>query len=124
MKTILVADDQDIVRELVQVIFGDAGFRVLEAASGAQALALAREHAPDLILLDVTLPVGPDGLTVCRELKGNPHTQGSIVVLLSARGLREEVEAGYSAGADDYVVKPFSPAVLIDRIRRLLGEEV
>lgn len=121
MKTILVVDDQPVIRELIVVTFADEDCRVVEAASGAEALALARQYVPDLILLDVSLPHGPDGLAICRAIKSDPQTKKCIVYLVSARALPREVKAGYAAGADDYIVKPFSPTELFNKIERALA---
>ena len=121
MKTILVVDDHAVVRKLVQVTFDMDPYRVLETDNGSDALEMARQHRPDVILLDISLPGGPDGLEVCRRLKADEATRNSIIIMLSARTFKHEIEAGYAAGADDYVVKPFSPDALIAKVSALLG---
>lgn len=121
MKTILVVDDHAVVRKLVRVTFDLNPYQVIETDNGSDALKLARQHRPDVILLDISLPGGPDGLEVCRRLKADETTRDAAVIILSARTFKHEIEAGYAAGADDYVVKPFSPDALIEKVSALLG---
>ena len=121
MKTLLIVDDQPEVRELVGVTLEVGPYTILTAESGAEALEIARRDLPDLILLDVMMPDGPDGLEVCRRLKSHEQTQAIHVVLLTAKGQEWDVQAGYEAGADDYFIKPFSPLQLIQKVESVLG---
>lgn len=121
MKTILIVDDQPEVRELVSVTLEVGTHRTLTAASGAEALEIARREQPDLILLDVMLPGGPDGIEVCRRLKSDAATQGIHIVMLTARGQERDRQNGFEAGADDYFIKPFSPLQLIQKVEEVLG---
>lgn len=116
---ILVVDDEQTILELVRYNLAKRGYRVLLAETGESALLLGKNDLPDLILLDLMLP-GIDGLDVCRHLKANPRTQHIPVLLLTARGQEEDIAMGMEMGADDYITKPFSPKVLISRIRAAL----
>ena len=116
--TILVADDNDDVRKLVALVLSRTG-RVLEAADGEGALAVARLRRPDLAVLDVQMP-GPDGIEVCRRLKADPTTAGMPIVILTADVASDARERALAAGADAFVTKPFRPAELLAFVRRLL----
>jgi CheY-like chemotaxis protein len=118
-KTVLVADDESMLRLLVRATFRDRRLRILEAASGAEALALARSERPDLVLLDAGLPE-IDGYAVCRALKADPATAAVKVVMLTARAQRHDLERGAAAGADAYITKPFSPRRLLSDVDALL----
>lgn len=118
-KTILVVDDEQDIRELIRYNLAKEGYRVECVASGEEALRRVRSVAPDLILLDLMLP-GADGLEICRRLKAERRTSGLPVLMLTAKGEDADVVTGLELGADDYVVKPFSPRVLLARIRAVL----
>lgn len=118
-KKILVVDDEEDLLELVRYNLAKESFAVRIAASGEQALALVRAEAPDLVLLDLMLP-GMDGLEVCRTLKADARTARIPVIMLTAKGEDSDVVAGLALGADDYVIKPFSPKVLVARVRAVL----
>ncbi|MGD8238945.1 MAG: response regulator [Armatimonadota bacterium] len=123
---ILVVDDEADIRELVRHNLEREGYGVTCAAAGEKALAAASSRRPDLVVLDLLLP-GVDGLEVCRRLKADPGTANIPVVMLTAKGEEADIVAGLELGADDYVTKPFSPRVLIARIRAVLrrkGREV
>jgi len=117
--SILVVDDEEDIRELVQLNLDREGYRVLTCESGEQALAVIRSKTPDLIVLDLMLP-GIDGLEVCKRLKADPGLQQIPVVMLTAKGEESDIVAGLELGADDYITKPFSGKVLVARVRRLL----
>jgi two-component system, OmpR family, alkaline phosphatase synthesis response regulator PhoP len=116
---ILVVDDEEDILELVRYNLAKERYRVSSALSGEIALQKAREERPDLILLDLMLP-GLDGLTVCRELKRDPLTSSTPIVMLTAKGEEADIVVGLELGADDYIVKPFSPRVLQARIKAVL----
>ncbi|MHB8079728.1 MAG: response regulator [Candidatus Krumholzibacteriia bacterium] len=118
-ETVLVIEDEDDILELITVSLTREGFRVLGAGTGEEGLALARAEAPDLIVLDLMLP-GMDGLQVCRELRADPRARALPVLILTARGEEADVVAGLETGADDYMTKPFSPKVLVARVRTVL----
>ena len=117
--TILIADDDEDILELVRIRLSRAGHELLLARDGAEALALARSHRPDLALLDVTMP-NMDGFEVTRELRADPTTSEMSIVLLTARAQTADVARGFEAGADDYVTKPFSPGELQRRVEEIL----
>ncbi|MEW6350648.1 MAG: response regulator transcription factor [Thermodesulfobacteriota bacterium] len=123
---ILVVDDEEDILELVKYNLTKEGFLVTCAGNGEQALSRAAELLPDLIILDLMLP-GIDGLDVCRRLKQGEKTRKLPIIMLTAKGEDADVVAGLELGADDYVIKPFSPRVLLARIkaalRRTGGEE-
>jgi two-component system, OmpR family, alkaline phosphatase synthesis response regulator PhoP len=119
---ILVVEDEHDIRELLSHHLLKEGYRVAGAASGEDALRLAESQRPNLILLDLMLP-GMDGLTVCRRLKADPQTAGILVVMLTAKGDEADVIAGLNLGANDYVTKPFSPRVLMARVRAALRRQ-
>jgi two-component system alkaline phosphatase synthesis response regulator PhoP len=116
---ILVVDDEEDILELVRFNLEKQGYGVRCALSGEKALAMAAEQPPDLIVLDLMLP-GIDGLDVARRLKANPATQGIPIVMLTAKGEETDIVTGLELGADDYITKPFSPRVLVARIRTAL----
>jgi two-component system alkaline phosphatase synthesis response regulator PhoP len=123
---ILVIEDEEDIQALVQYNLAREGFRVTGSLTGEEGLQQARADGPDLILLDLMLP-GMDGLEVCRLLKKSAETQAIPVVMMTAKGEEADVVAGLELGADDYVTKPFSPKVLIARVRAVLrrgGREV
>jgi DNA-binding response OmpR family regulator len=118
--TILVADDEDDIRKLVQFGLERDGHRVVMAADGAGALEAARTELPALCVLDVMMPK-LSGLEVLQQLREDPRTAGIRVILLTARGREADVDRGFELGADDYVTKPFSPQELRRRVRAVLG---
>ena len=117
---VLVADDDDDIRDLVAFRLDRAGYEVLRAGDGQQALELAREHRPDLAVLDVMMPK-LTGYEVTRELRADDATSRIPVILLTARVQEADVARGFEAGADDYVKKPFSPQELRARVQAVLG---
>jgi len=112
---VLIVDDENDLRSLLDFNLKAAGYRTLHAATGKEALARARSHAPDLILLDLNLP-DVSGTDVCRELKEDPRTESIPVVMLTARIGEADRIAGFELGAEDYVPKPFSVRELILRL--------
>ena len=120
MTVVLVAEDDADIRELMVFKLEQAGFEVVPVADGPTALARARDRRPTLAVLDVSMP-GLSGIDVCRMLRSEPATAGILIILLTARVQEQDVEGGFSAGADDYVTKPFSPRELVSRIQELLA---
>lgn len=116
---ILVVDDEEDILELVKFNLSREGYDVVIAASGEKAIDLARKEPPHLIVLDLMLP-GIDGLEVTRLIKNNPETRQIPIVMLTAKGEEPDVVAGLELGADDYVTKPFSPRILLARVRAVL----
>jgi CheY-like chemotaxis protein len=117
---ILIADDEPHIRKLVTFTLGNRGYEVVEACDGGEAVRLAGETQPDLILLDVMMPV-MTGYDALRALKGDPATADIPVVMLSAKSQKAEIEEGLAAGALEYVCKPFTPKDLVQRVAELLG---
>jgi DNA-binding response OmpR family regulator len=119
---VLVADDEEDIRALVAFRLQRAGYEVITAADGAEALTLATTRLPDLIVLDMMMPKAT-GLEVTRSLRAQDSTKEIPVILLTARAQEADVASGFEAGADDYVKKPFSPMDLQQRVQSLLGRK-
>jgi two-component system phosphate regulon response regulator PhoB len=115
-KRILVVEDERDIVELLRYNLTKNGYQVTAALTGEDAVRLARQSPPDLILLDLMLP-GMDGLDVCRLLKGDPQTAGIPIIMTTAKGEEADIVTGLEMGAHDYICKPFSPRVLIARVR-------
>ena len=116
---VLVADDEEDIRALVAFRLQRAGYAVITAADGEEALLLATTRLPDLVVLDMMMPKAT-GLEVTRSLRGNDTTKDIPVILLTARAQEADVASGFEAGVDDYVKKPFSPKDLQLRVQALL----
>ncbi len=116
---ILIIDDEEDILELVKYNLSKDGFSILTAATGEEGLKIARLEHPDLIILDLMLP-GIDGLDVCKLLKNDMETRGIPIVMLTAKGDEADIVAGLELGADDFIVKPFSPKVLSARVKSVL----
>ncbi|WP_293995756.1 response regulator transcription factor [Sphaerotilus sp.] len=120
-RRILLVDDQPDLRKLIRMTLALGEFDVHEAVDGVGALAQAAALRPDLVLLDVMMPGELNGYQVCERIKANPALAGTLVVMLTARGQLSDIGAGQQAGADGYLVKPFSPFELIERVESILG---
>jgi two-component system alkaline phosphatase synthesis response regulator PhoP len=116
---ILVVEDEEDIQELLKYNLAKEGYRITLAATGEAAVNEARSIVPDLILLDLMLP-RMDGLEVCRLLRSDSRTITVPIVMLTAKGEESDVVTGLEVGADDYIIKPFSPKVVIARIRSIL----
>ncbi|MFZ0242145.1 MAG: response regulator [Desulfobacterales bacterium] len=116
---ILVVDDEEDIIELVRFNLNQDGYRIESALTGEEALKMVRADAFDLIILDLMLP-GIDGLDVTRKLRDNAKTRSVPIVMLTAKGEEPDIVAGLELGADDYITKPFSPRILIARVRAVL----
>ncbi|ASG19592.1 MULTISPECIES: phosphate regulon transcriptional regulator PhoB [Nitrospirillum] len=119
---LIVEDEADLVT-LLSYNLEKEGFRVLTAGDGEEALLLADEQAPHLVLLDWMLPL-MSGLEVCRQMRRNPKTREIPIIMLTARGEEADKVRGLNSGADDYISKPFSPTELVARIRAVLRRAV
>jgi DNA-binding response OmpR family regulator len=117
---VLVVDDEVNITQILEFSIGAEGFEVITAQNGEEAVEKARREQPDLIILDVMMPK-IDGYEACRILKANPLTRNIPVVLLTAKGRDIDKRLGMEVGATDYIVKPFSPNRLIERINQLLS---
>src|SRR3972149_1707623 len=116
---ILIVEDEEEIQELVAYNLAREGYQVVRASSGEEALRLVRVEEPDLVLLDLMLP-GLNGLEVCRVLKRESSTQAIAIIMLTAKGGEADIVAGLELGADDYIPKPFSPRILLARLRAAL----
>jgi two-component system alkaline phosphatase synthesis response regulator PhoP len=116
---IVVVEDEEDILELLRYNLMKEGYRVTGVLTGEEGLKAARSQPPDLIVLDLMLP-GIDGFSVCRELKMDARTRDLPIIILTAKGEEADIVAGLELGADDYVTKPFSPRVLLARLRAVL----
>jgi adenylate cyclase len=116
---ILIVDDNETNRDILMTRLGTHGYELLQAADGEEALASARKHIPDLILLDVEMPK-LDGFEVCRRLKNDPALPFMPIILCTARAASQDVVTGLDAGADEYLTKPIDQAALVARVRSML----
>ena len=119
MARILIAEDVPDIRELISLTLTHSGFEVICAADGVEAIEAANAHDFDLILLDVLMP-RMTGYEACRKLRSRDETKDIPIIFLSAKGQESEVQAGKDAGADDYIIKPFAPAELTQKVRESL----
>ena len=120
MKRVLIVEDQADIRKLIRMTLEFEPYEIFEAANGVDGLQMADALVPDLMLLDVMMPGELDGLQVCARVRANPALKETRVVLLTARGQIKDRDAGQQAGADEYLIKPFSPLQLIETIERLM----
>jgi len=118
--TILVADDEEDLRELVTYRLSRSGYQVIGAGDGQEALELATERTPDLMVLDVMMPK-LDGYELTRRVRAEAALQSIPVILLTARSQESDIDRGFEVGADDYLKKPFNPDELVARVRAVLG---
>lgn len=116
-RTILIVEDEDILREIVKDYLLHEGFEVLESANGNEALAIFEEHDVHLIILDIMLPE-LDGWSVCRRIRKSSDVP---IIMLTARVDEDDTLLGFELGADDYVTKPYSPPILLARVKRLIN---
>jgi DNA-binding response OmpR family regulator len=120
LKKLLIVDDEEGVRALVRMTLDNGAYQIIEASEGLEALDLAREYRPDLVLLDVMLP-DVSGMDVCRKIKDDPELASTTVVMLTARAQTSDVGDAEEAGADGYFTKPFSPIALTRKVESILG---
>nr|WP_321400612.1 response regulator [uncultured Desulfobacter sp.] len=118
-ETILIVDDEEDILELIKFNLKGEGYNILQAMTGEEAIKIAKQSGPDLMVLDLMLP-GIDGLEVTRYLKNNDTTTDIPIVMLTAKGEESDIITGLELGANDYISKPFSPRELTARIRAIL----
>ena len=121
MQSVLIVDDDEDTRVLVEATLRDVRYRTLTARDGEEALKIVRTDRPVLVLLDVMMPE-MDGFEVCRLLKNEPANAGIKVVMVTARTQRSDRARGREVGADEYFTKPFSPLALLDKVDEVLGQ--
>ena len=119
MAKILIAEDEPDIRDLVAFTLRFAGHEVVAVANGAEVVQAAPQEMPDLILMDVRMPQ-MTGYEACEKIKADPRVKDIPVVFLSAKGQDSEIQAGLAAGATDYLLKPFGPMELTDKVKELL----
>ena len=117
---ILVVDDEPSIVIPLQFLMEKNGYRVLTADNGEEAIRIAKTHRPDLILLDIMLPVR-DGYEVCQAMREDPETCHAKIIFITAMGREVDLAKGRAYGADAYITKPFANADVLETVRRLLG---
>ncbi len=117
---VLVVDDEPFICRSLTFVLRKERFEVFEARNGEEALALIREHRPDLVFLDVMMPK-LNGFEVTKQVRADPSLSGVKIILLTAKGQDSDRATGEEAGADDYMTKPFSPTRVLERARNMLG---
>jgi DNA-binding response OmpR family regulator len=118
-KRILIADDNENIRDALAYLLEDEGFQLWIAKDGVDALQKARDMHPDILLLDIMMPK-MNGYDVCRAIKKDPELKNIYIIMLTAKGQVAEQERGKEVGANEYVVKPFSPSEILVRIKKIL----
>ncbi len=121
MAKILIAEDERDIRDLVAFTLRFAGHEVVTAANGEEAVAQVPRENPDLILMDVRMP-RMTGYEACRIIKTNPNLRDIPIVFLSAKGQESEIQTGLEVGAEEYLLKPFAPDQLTDRVKAILAK--
>jgi two-component system, cell cycle response regulator DivK len=121
-RRILVIEDQEDLRRILRDLLVGSGYDVIEAADGAEGVAKAQIEQPDLILMDIQLPV-LDGYEAARQIKENPRLAATPIIAVSSFAMKGDEEKARSAGCDHYVTKPYSPIQLLRTVRTLLGEQ-
>ncbi len=119
-KKILIADDNENIREALTYLLEDEGYILSLAKDGAETLRKVREVRPDILFLDIMMPE-VNGYDVCRTIKTDPSLKGIYVIMLTAKGQVVEQERGKEVGADEYIVKPFSPMEILTKIKTILN---
>lgn len=119
MKKILIVEDQADIRKLLRMTLESGAYEVMEVPTADEAWAVAQRNKPDIVLLDMMMPGTLDGLEVCCRIKTSYDLRHTLVVLLTARDSAEDRDAGFNAGADEYLVKPFSPTRLLQILASL-----
>jgi len=115
---LLVVDDNAEVRNLLRLTLSFGDYSIREASNGVDALNIIREWRPDIVLLDIMMPGEKDGLQVCREVKQDEYINDTFIAMLTARGQKQDMQEGNDAGADAYLIKPFSPMELNKMVKR------
>jgi two-component system, cell cycle response regulator DivK len=119
-KRILVVEDHEDNRQILRDLLANAGYDMIEAVNGEQALAAAAKHRPDMILMDIQLPI-LDGYEATRRLKADPALKAIPIIIITSYALSGDEEKAYAVGCDAYVAKPYDPIALLETIRQYLG---
>ncbi|HSA77962.1 MAG TPA: response regulator [Nitrospirota bacterium] len=120
-KKILIADDNENIREALTYLLEDEGYQLWLAKDGAETIEKVREFRPDILFLDIMMPE-INGYDVCQVIKSDPVLKSTYVIMLTAKGQVAEQERGKEVGADEYVVKPFSPMEILTKIKNILDK--
>ena len=121
MRKILIIEDDPIVQDLVYAILaGDPRYHILQARDGNAGLAMLRQEKPDLVFLDIDLPL-MNGIDLCRIAKNDPDTAATRIIMLTAMSQESDIAEGRAAGAEDYFIKPFSPLSLLRKVDDIMG---
>lgn len=120
MRSVLIVEDQPEIRELIRITLEFDDYKIEEAGTGPEGLTKAQSFKPDLVLLDVMMPGGMDGVAVCKCIRAEPGLKKTKVIMLSGKSQASDLAAGKAAGADAYLTKPFSPLELMEVIHRVL----
>ena len=118
-KKILIADDNENIRDALTYLLEDEGYDLLLAKDGADTLRKVRERRPDILFLDIMMPE-MNGYDVCRTIKNDPQLKSTYIIMLTAKGQVAEQERGKEVGADEYIVKPFSPMEILAKVKQIL----
>ena len=119
-RKILVIEDSLTMQRLLSYVLEREGYDVQIASDGAEGMEKARAIKPDLVFTDLMMPI-KDGYEVCREIRADEHLKDTILIILTARGQDSDIEKGLAAGADEYVMKPFDPPKVVDRVNQIFG---
>jgi two-component system alkaline phosphatase synthesis response regulator PhoP len=120
-KKILIADDNENIREALTYLLEEEGYTLSLAKDGAETIKKVREVSPDILFLDIMKPE-INGYDVCRMIKNDPELKKTYVIMLTAKGQADEQERGKEVGADEYIVKPFSPMEILAKIKNILNK--
>lgn len=121
-KRILIADDNENIREALTYLLEDEGYKLNLAKDGSDTLKKVKEFRPHILFLDIMMPE-MNGYEVCKTIKNDPDLKGIYVIMLTAKGQVAEQERGKEVGADEYIVKPFSPMEILTKIKNILGPQ-
>ena len=121
MKKILIVDDHEEIRKLVEITLRVEDYQILQAKNGEEAIEIVKAQKPDLIIMDIVMPGNIDGVEATRMLKNDPETKACTIIMLTSKSDEEDIEKGMDAGANDYFTKPFSPLDLIKKVEEVLG---
>ncbi len=120
-RKILIADDNENIRDALTYLLEDEGYKLWLAKDGADTLKKVREVRPDILFLDIMMPE-INGYDVCRIIKNDPELKNTYIIMLTAKGQVAEQERGKEVGADEYIVKPFSPMEILTKVKTILGK--
>lgn len=122
MQTILSAEDNAANRKIIRDLLGKKGYRIVEALNGEEAVALAKQETPDLILMDIQLPK-MSGYDAATAIKADPHLRNIPIIAVTSYAFSGDEKKAYESGCDDYVAKPFRPRLLLEKVEQYLGNE-